>query len=85
MGEQTKMHHRDLMNGRRDTAHQGRDVFLSTLQAADFVGCPTRAAFRKWAKRAGIVTWKRLGRGVVSKLDCEAAMRWAAGRSRESG
>jgi hypothetical protein len=44
-------------------------IWLNTLQAAAYTGRPTRAAFREWAKRHGLV----LVGGRVSRLDIDAA------------
>lgn len=44
-------------------------VWLNTAQAAAYTGRPTRAAFREWAKRHGLV----LVGGRVSRLDIDAA------------
>jgi hypothetical protein len=54
---------------------QGPDVFLSTDQGAQYVGCPTRAAFREWLRRARVPVVYRGRRVLVSRLDLEAELR----------
>jgi hypothetical protein len=44
-------------------------VWLNTAQAAAYTGRPTRAAFREWARRHGVVA----AGGRVSRLDIDAA------------
>lgn len=56
---------------------QGDRVWLTTDRAADYVGCPTRKAFRQWAQRRGIVLVERGegGRLLVAKADLDRALR----------
>lgn len=58
-----------------ETREEKADVFLSTDDAARFVGSPTRAAFRMWAKRAGLVPAHRGRRLVFSRRDLKAELR----------
>lgn len=62
--------------------HHGQEVFLSTDKAAEFVGSPNRAAFRKWAKRAGLTFCYRGRRVVISRRDLEAELHRQAVRGR---
>lgn len=59
----------------KQSKKQLADVFLSTDKAAEYVGCPTRAAFLMWAKRAHVTLLKRGRRVVVSRLDLEVELR----------
>lgn len=77
----------DIIQARAEAAaflhereHDGDDVFLSTDKAAEFVGSPSRAAFRIWAQRHGLtpVYYGRLLR--FSKLDLRAELHRQARR-----
>lgn len=55
-----------------------REVYLSTEEAAQYVGRPSPAAFRKWARRHGIALRKpspHARRLVVKKGDLDFALR----------
>jgi hypothetical protein len=43
--------------------------WLTSLEAAELVRCPTREAFRKWAHRAGIVAVHRGRRVLYARVD----------------
>jgi len=68
--------------GPLDRAHRRfefsfRGPWFTTDEAAAYVGCPTREAFRKWAHRRGIVLVERGvgGRLLVAKADLDRALR----------
>ena len=65
---------RDLLGARLD-----REIYLSTVEAAQYVGRPTREAFIKWARRHRVPLRRPSGatRGalVVRKGDLDWALR----------
>lgn len=68
----------DLIEARRmaqaylQQAGQHGDDLLPTNKAAEFVGCPTREAFRLWARRHRLVPKYRGRILLFSKLDLRA-------------
>jgi hypothetical protein len=66
--------HREAAAFLHERTHDGEEIFLSTDQAALYVGSPNRSAFRKWAQRAGLVPCRRGRRLVFSKLDLRAEL-----------
>jgi hypothetical protein len=52
----------------------GKSPWLDSQEAADLVRCPTRRAFREWARRAGIVPVHRGTRVLYAKRDVDAAL-----------
>lgn len=72
--------HADVPHGLRDLlgARVERDVYLSTEQAAQYTGRPTREAFIRWARRHGIALRKPGSHArtlVVRKGDLDWALR----------
>lgn len=67
-------------------AAMDRDVYLSTEQAAQYTGKPSREAFIKWARRAGVPLRRpkgaRRGALVVRKGDLDWALRLPTGGAR---
>jgi len=63
---------RELLGARAE-----REVYLSTEEGAQYAGRPTREAFIKWARRAGVPLRrvKRHGTLVVRKGDIDWALR----------
>jgi hypothetical protein len=62
-----------------------RDVYLSTAQAAEYVGSPSREAFIKWARRNGIPLRKPSPKArtlVARKGDLDWALRVGKGGAR---
>jgi hypothetical protein len=63
---------RELLGSRLD-----REIYLSTEEAAQYAGRPSREAFIKWARRHGIPLRKPAGARVfvVRKSDIDHALR----------
>lgn len=63
----------------RSRGEHVRGPWLNTSQAAALAGRPTRAAFRKWARRARLIGIVPKGSRLLmfDKADVEAAMREA--------
>lgn len=55
-----------------------KPVFIDTESAAQLFGKPTRAAFRKWAKRRNLTVIKDGRRWLVDRLELEAILRTKA-------